>query len=77
MQKPKRPRDANQLGKHIVDLSAGEVNNPKNMQDDTGTDPAAMALGKKGGKARAAKLLSKQRSLIAKKAARARWAMHG
>jgi hypothetical protein len=40
-------------------------------------NPAAVALGRlgglKGGKARAAKLTKKQRSEIAKKAARARW----
>ena len=74
MQKrPKRPRDPNLLGKLIVDLSVGEADDSKNMPDDSGKDPAAMALGKKGGKARAAKLSPKQRSIIAKKAARARW----
>jgi hypothetical protein len=40
-------------------------------------NPAAVALGrlggKKGGLARAAKLTKKQRSAIARKAARARW----
>ena len=40
-------------------------------------DPNAVALGRKGGlkggKARAKKLTAKQRSEIAKKAARARW----
>lgn len=42
-----------------------------------GKNPAAVELGRlggqKGGKARAAKLTPKQRSAIAKKAARARW----
>ena len=41
-------------------------------------NPAAVALGKlggsKGGKARAAKLTAEQRSEIARKAAKARWA---
>ncbi len=41
-------------------------------------NPAAVALGKlggaKGGKARAAKLTPEQRSEIARKAAKARWA---
>jgi len=73
MQKPKRPRDPNQLGKLIVDLSVGDADDSKNMPDESGKDPAAMALGKKGGKARAAKLSPKQRSSIAKKAAKARW----
>ena len=71
--RPQRPRDPNLLGKLIVDLSVGEADDSKNMPDDSGKDPAAMALGKKGGKARAAKLSSKQRSIIAKKAAKARW----
>lgn len=73
MQKPKRPRDPNQLGKLIVDLSVGDADDSKNLSDDSGKDPAAMALGKKGGKARAKKLSPKQRSLIASKAAKARW----
>ena len=73
MQKPKRPRDPNQLGKLIVDLSVGEADDSKNMPDDTGKDPAAMALGRKGGAARAKALSAKKRSEIAKKAAKARW----
>lgn len=44
-------------------------------------DPAAVALGrlggKKGGKARAAKLTAAQRSEIARRAAAARWASRG
>jgi hypothetical protein len=44
---------------------------------DDGKDPAAVALGRKGGlkggKARAAKLSPEQRSAIARKAAAARW----
>ena len=74
MQKrPKRPRDPNQLGKLIVDLSVGETDDTKNMSDDSGKDPAAMALGRKGGKARAAKLSKNQRVAIAKQAAKMRW----
>lgn len=73
MQKPKRPRDPNQLGKLIVDLSVGEADDSQNMPDDSGKDPAAMALGKKGGKARAKALSARKRVEIAKKAAMARW----
>lgn len=73
MQKPKRPRDPNQLGKLIVDLSVGDADDSKNMPDDSGKDPAAMALGKKGGEARAKALSVKKRVEIAKKAAKARW----
>lgn len=70
----KRPRDVNQLAKAIVDLATGEATEP---DPDAGKNPAAVALGRrgglKGGKARAAKMTKKQRSESAKKAARARW----
>lgn len=75
MAKPKRPRDANQLAKRIVDLSTGDAQEPK--PEDEGKNPHAVALGRqgglKGGKARAAKLSKKRRSEIAKAAAKARW----
>lgn len=71
----KRPRDANELGRQIVDEATG---NAPPFDPDEGKDPAAVALGRKGGlkggKARAAKLTAKQRSEAAQKAARARWA---
>lgn len=74
MTKPKRPRDANQLAKSIVDLSTGEAVEPN---PDEGKDPAAVALGRKGGlkggKARAAKMTKEERSEAARKAAQARW----
>jgi hypothetical protein len=38
-----------------------------------GKDPAAVALGRKGGQARAAKMSKKERSAVAKKGAKARW----
>lgn len=72
--KLKRPRDTNQLAKAIVDLSTGET---EEIDPNEGKDPNAVALGRKGGlkggKARAAKLTPEQRSVIAKKAAKARW----
>jgi len=71
---PKRPRDTNQLAKSIVDIATGEVEDTK---PDDGKDPAAVALGRKGGlkggKARAAQLNADERSAIAKAAAEARW----
>jgi len=39
-------------------------------------DPHAVALGKKGGKARIQKMTPEQRSEIARKAVLARWAKH-
>lgn len=51
------------------------------VKKTTGKDPGAVALGRKGGlkggKARAEKLTAKQRSDIAKKAAKARWGKKG
>jgi hypothetical protein len=74
MTNPKRPRDPNQLAKLIADIATGEVTETKT---DDGKDPAAVALGRKGGlkggAARAKKLTAKERSEIAKKAATARW----
>ncbi len=71
--KPKRPRDLNELAAAIV--QAATEDEPEAAPDTR--DPAAMALGRKGGlkggKARAAKLTPEQRSEIAKKAAAARW----
>lgn len=73
--KPKRPRDANQLAKQIVNEATGQVEEQPDNQPQK--DPAAVELGRKGGlkggKARAAKLTPEQRSEIAKKAARKRW----
>ena len=75
MKRPKRPRDVNRLAKRIVDLSVGEAEEEK--PDDSGKDPAAVALGRKGGlkggRARAESLTPEKRSEIAKKAAAARW----
>jgi hypothetical protein len=66
--RPKRPRDANQLAKFIVDVATeGESSVP--LPDHE----AQRAGGLKGGKARADKLSSEERANIAQKAARARW----
>jgi hypothetical protein len=65
----KRPRDPIQLGKLVVDIATGQVEDA--VQDNR--DPAAAELGSKGGKARAASLPKKKRAEIAKKAAKTRW----
>jgi hypothetical protein len=71
----KRPRDLNALAASIV-RDATDDDKADELVDD-GKDPAAVALGRKGGlkggKARAAKLSPEQRSEIARKAAAARW----
>jgi hypothetical protein len=69
----KRPRDPIQLGKLIVDIAIGQVED----RVEDGKDPAAVELGRrgglKGGKARSQKMTAQQRSESAKKAAAARW----
>ena len=70
--KPKRPTDINLLATAIVEAATeGEP-----LVEDK-RDPAAVALGRKGGlkggKARAAKLTPEQRSEIARNAAAKRW----
>ena len=64
--KPKRPRDANQLAKFILDVATGE------STVEVGTT-AQREAGKKGGQARAAKLSSPKKLEIARAAAKARW----
>jgi hypothetical protein len=74
--KAKLPADANKRAKSIVDLATGEGDPSKDV-DTSGKNPAAVALGKLGGKnggpARAKSLSEERRSEIAKKAAKARW----
>jgi hypothetical protein len=72
----KRPRDVNELANQLVDEATGDA---KPFDPDAGKDPAAVALGRrgglKGGKARAASMTPKQRSEAARSAAQARWAV--
>ena len=74
----RRPRDPNQLAKLIVDIATGEV---EDTPEDTGKNPAAVELGRKGGlkggKARAASMTPEQRSEAAKRAAQVRWHKEG
>ena len=77
---PKRSRrkaDLNELARAIVDRAVGAVmTEPEEVPGD-GKNPAAVALGrlggKKGGPARAAKLTPEARQRSARKAAIARW----
>jgi len=87
---PKRPRDANELGALIVRLATDDELEPEadpaaidlvpvqpEPRPDDGKDPAAVALGrkggKKGGKSRMASLTPEERSALGKAAAAARW----
>jgi hypothetical protein len=75
---PKRsskPRDLNAMAAAIVAQATDEDDQGDDPYE--GKNPAAVELGrlggKKGGKARASKLTPEQRSAIARKAAAARW----
>jgi len=74
MKKSKAPVELNKLAAFIVDQATNEEPEP---EEKSTKNPAAVELGrlggKKGGVARAAKLSAKRRSEIAKKAAKARW----
>jgi hypothetical protein len=73
----KRPRDPAQLAKLMIDIASGEVEDREPTPEEHGKDPAAVALGRrgglKGGKARAEKMTPIQRKHSAQKAAKARW----
>jgi hypothetical protein len=71
---PKRPRDLNQAAKLVVDIASGQVHNRTPTPEEQGKNPAAAALGSKGGRSRALKLSSDQRRKVAQEAARVRWA---
>lgn len=72
----KRPRDPVQLAKLIGDIATGQVED-RTEAPETGKNPAAVALGRKGGlkggKARWANLTPEQRAEAATLAAQARW----
>jgi hypothetical protein len=74
---PKRPRDFSQAAKLVVDITSGEVEDRELTPKEQGKDPAAVTRGRlgglKGGKSRAAKLSSEDRSAAARKAVQARW----
>lgn len=75
----KRPQDPVLLAKSVMEDIIGENwdRTPLEKPPERVKNPAAVALSalgaSKGGKARAASLTPKQRSKIAKKAAKARW----
>lgn len=65
----KRPADVVSNAVKVMRIATGEEE-----EEFDGKDPAAQAMGRKGGKARAENLTAKKRKEIAKKAAAKRWA---
>ncbi len=74
--KPKRDYDRNVTAFRVVQEATKEAQEPQPAPEPVpgGKNPAAVSLGQRGGKARAMKLTPEQRSEIARKAARSRWA---
>jgi hypothetical protein len=70
----KRPADVISNAVHVMRIATGEI---KESTADEGKDPAAVAMGrkggKKGGKVRWANLTPEERSEAASLAAQARW----
>ena len=66
----KRPADVIGNAVRIMQIATGES---EEEYDDDGKDPAAKALGAKGGRARAAKMSPERRREIARQAAQSRW----
>lgn len=67
----KRPGDVIGAAVMVAKIATGEIEETTGQDD--GKDPAAKAMGRKGGAARASKLTPEQRSEVAKKAAAKRW----
>jgi hypothetical protein len=70
----KRPRDFSQAAKMVVDIATGQVEDRPPTPEEQGKDPAAAALGRKGGAARAKGMSPERRAEVARKAAQKRWA---
>lgn len=70
--KPKRPRDANQLAKFIVDVATGVEGAGAQIDHE-----AQKKGGRRGGRARAEALSPTRRAEIASKAAKVRWEKDG
>ena len=66
----KRPADVNARAVMIAKLATGEITE---VTTDDGKNAAAVALGRMGGKARAAGMSATKRKEIAQKAAAKRW----
>ena len=66
----KRPADTHAAAVMVAKIATGEI---EDMVTDDGKNAAAVALGRMGGKARAAGMSAKKRKAIARQAAAARW----
>lgn len=71
----RRPADVIGTAVMVAKIATGEIE--ETPPEDDGKDPAAKALGAKGGRARAEAMSPERRAEIAKKAAAKRWRTSG
>jgi hypothetical protein len=69
----KRPADVIANAVKIAKIATREIEEDIATPEKEGKDPAAVSMGKRGGKARAARMTPERRAEIAKKAAASRW----
>ena len=69
----RRPRDVIGNAVHVMRIATGQIEDDIPTPESGGKDPAAVALGRKGGKARAKGMSAKRRKEIARQAAKERW----
>jgi hypothetical protein len=73
----RRPADVNAAAALVGRIATGEVADDVRSPESEGKNPAAVALGRMGGKARAANMTKKRRKEIARQAAETRWKNQG
>jgi hypothetical protein len=69
----RRPADVIGNTVHVMRIATRQITDDVPPPKEEGKDPAAVALGRKGGKARAESMSARRRKEIARKAAKARW----
>jgi len=69
----RRPADVIGNAVHVMRIATGQIEDDIPTAESEGKDPAAVALGRRGGQARAEGLSKKRRKEIARKAAQSRW----
>jgi hypothetical protein len=69
----KRPADVIGVAVKVAKIATGEIEEDFDTPEKEGKDPAAVSMGKRGGKARAQAMTPERRAEIVKKAAEKRW----
>ena len=69
----KRPADVIGVAVKVAKIATGEIEEDIDSPEKEGKDPAAVSMGKRGGKARAQAMTPERRAEIAKMAAEKRW----